>query len=384
MKQSTASISHDRRALAPLTCAFALAGALGCGDNREPITEEPPPPPAPTLLGYGLATDYASPGILSQIELLGQTVLEDVVSGVAASDPVLVAQGDQLIVVNRFGGDSLTVLGRDPLQLVAQWSTGAGSNPQDVARVGNTYYAPLYGGTGVAVFDADAADPSAFSTIDLSGLDLADGQPECSAALAVGDDVLVVCQRLVAFAAVAPGAVARLHGTAVEDSADLAAINPNTLLVATPAGSVFGGRALVGTSPNFLDPSDGCVLAIDPDSLASECVITNADLGGSAIRMAVSPDEATLWVAVNATTDFNAPVSFLVPVDLTTGEVGEVVSGEEQIITDVAACADGYVLATESAAGSKGVRLYQNGVEVSTEPLDLGLPPAYTNALVCE
>ena len=369
------------RAARPLAILAASASLLACGDNREPVVEPPPPPPAATQYAFALATDYASPGILSRVELFGQTVLPDVVSGVASSDPVLVALADQFVIVNRFGGDNITIMDREPLQLVAQVSTGAGSNPQDIARLGDVYYVPVFGGSGVALIDA-AAD-YALTSIDLSALDAFDDLPECYAVLQTSaTEVFVVCQLLENFAAVKPGVVVRLTEGAAPATLALAEINPNTSLVATPAASHFGGRLLVGASPNFLVPIEGCVLAIDPTTLANECVIDNADLGGAAIRMMISADEQTLWLAVNRTTDFASPSSVLLPLDLATGALGDAISDPAHVITDVATCSDGHVLATDSAAGSKGVRVYFGGAETTSTSLDLGLPPAYTNALV--
>ncbi|MBK9071887.1 MAG: hypothetical protein IPL79_12930 [Myxococcales bacterium] len=373
-----ATLLPNARAVA----TFVISGTmLACGDNREFVVE-PPPPPVATHYAFALATDYASPGILSRVELIGHTVLPDVVSGVASSDPVLVALADQFVVVNRFGGDNVTIMNRDPLQLLAQVSTGAGSNPQDVARLGDAYYVPVFGGTGVALIDA-AAD-YAVSAIDLSALDAFDDLPECYAALQTSDtEVIVVCQLLENFAAVKPGVVVRLSAGAAPVTEALAAINPNTSLVKTPAASYFDGKLLVGASPNFLVPTEGCGRAIDPSTLANECVIDNEDLGGAAIRMMISADEQTLWMAVNRTTSFESPSSVLLPIDLATGAIGAAISDEAQIITDVATCSDGHVLATDSAAGNKGVRVYFGGAETTTTSLDLGLPPAYTNALAC-
>lgn len=366
----------------------AMVAAAGCGDNSPPVTEEPPTPPAPTLFAYALGTDYASPGILSRVEVLEPSVLEDVVSGVAASDPVLVAQGEYLMVVNRFGGDSVTVLKSNPLQLLAQVSVGAGSNPQDVAQVGWLTYVPVYGANGLVVIDSEPTDVIGgveLDEIDLSELDPFDGLPDCSAVLpdGDGDGVLVICQRLEAFAAVKPAVVVRASLDQAPTAVELAELNPNTLMVKTPANSFFGGDILVGAAPSYVDQTEGCLIAIDPVTLENECIITNAALGGSAIRMAVSADEATLWVAVSISADFMNPAAALVPIDMATGVVGEAISAEGQNITDVAACSDGRVLATDSAPGNKGLRIFYEGQEVTVDVLDIGLPPAFTNALVC-
>lgn len=376
-----ASHPTSHRGARALATFAATAAMTACGDNRE-LVIEPVPPPVATHYAFALATDYASPGIMSRVEIIGRTVLPDVVSGVASSDPVLVALADQFVIVNRFGGDNVTIMDREPLQLIAQVSTGAGSNPQDIARLGDAYYVPVFGGAGVALIDA-AAD-YAVSAIDLSALDAFDGQPECYAALQASEtEVIVVCQLLENFAAVKPGVVVRLSEGIAPVTGALAEINPNTSLVKTPAASHFGGRLLVGASPNFLVPTEGCVLAIDPTTLANECVIDNADLGGAAIRMMISADEQTLWLAVNRTTDFASPSSVLLPLDLATGALGDAISDPAHVITDVATCSDGHVLATDSAAGSKGVRVYFGGAETTSTSLDLGLPPAYTNALAC-
>src|SRR5262249_12324940 len=60
-------------------------------------------------------------------------------------DPVLRHFGHELFIVNRADGNNVTILDDRTLAFADQLGTGAGSNPQDVAVVGDKLYVPTYG-----------------------------------------------------------------------------------------------------------------------------------------------------------------------------------------------------------------------------------------------
>ncbi|HOY64464.1 MAG TPA: hypothetical protein PK745_14930, partial [bacterium] len=86
-------------------------------------------------------TDWTS-GALSYITLNGDmstapAATNNVVS--IHSDATVKADGGYVFVINRYGQDNITVLDpADGLSLVTQFSTGNGSNPQDVAAISAT------------------------------------------------------------------------------------------------------------------------------------------------------------------------------------------------------------------------------------------------------
>jgi YVTN family beta-propeller protein len=126
-------------------------------------------------------------------------------NGAVGDDPLLRKVGDELFVVNRAGGNNVTILDAATFAVKAQVPTGAGSNPQDVAVVGDKLFVPAFGTAGVLVVSRETG---ARVTIDLSALD-PDGEPNCISAYAVGGEVYVACEVLdPAFSPRGPGQIA--------------------------------------------------------------------------------------------------------------------------------------------------------------------------------
>src|SRR5690606_37442985 len=118
---------------------------------------------------------------------------QNAVAGVASTDPVVRRHGDRLYIINRFGADNVTVLDAGTLELVAQISTGPGSNPQDVAVDGDLLYVATMAGDGVAILDLTDPDAGVIDTIDLSPLDSAEDTPNCQTLALRGRHLMVAC-----------------------------------------------------------------------------------------------------------------------------------------------------------------------------------------------
>ena len=358
-------------ALAFIPAAAALAA---CGDNL-PDPSARPPAEARAFITVG---DFQATGLVTTVDLPSMWVDVDAVSGVAGADPIVRRLGDEIAIVNRFNGDNVVVLDADALQQVDdQMATGAGTNPQDAAAVGRKLYVPALGGPGVVVLDRD--HPGTPTTIDLSRLD-PDGKPDCSSAYAVDDRVYVICGLL-------PDGMPPARGNAVVaviDSADdhvvttfeVASQNPLGQLVRTPEDSIYGGDLVIGTVPDFGDPSTGCLARIGVGARPGDhgCVASNRDLGGYVNRVDVAADGKALWLAVASfDADFHAR-GRMVRLDLATGVRGEPVSPDSQVVTDLACCPGGWVVAADTTMGASGLRIYKDGVEQTTRPLSIGQP----------
>jgi hypothetical protein len=52
--------------------------------------------------------------------------------------------------------------------------------------------------------------------------------------------------------------------------------------------------------------------------------------------------------------------------------------------TDIAVCPTGHIaIADTDYADSPGIRVFDGATELTTEPLDIGLPPGFNNAMSC-
>jgi hypothetical protein len=384
--------------LAALALALVAAAALaGCGDDVHahaggPDARAGGPDAAPgtdagpSATAVIVAGDFNVTGFLSTVSLPDLTVTPNAVAGVAGGDPFLRRWGDELFVVNRDSGDNVTILDRGTLQLVQQLATGSGSNPQDAAPVGRKVYVPALGTAGVVVLDRD--HPGSPTTIDLSSLDPADGLPDCISAYPVGTTLYVACGLLDDnFQARGPAKVAVIDTTTdtMIGSFDLPASNPIGFFVRTPDTSTFGGDLVIGLAPSFTDYATGCLARVGTGAspAADGCAATNADLGGLANHYEVSPDGAALWIDVTTyDSSFNLSGK-VVAQDLATGELGTPMTGAGEVITDVAACPGGWAVVVDGTFGAAGVRVYEDGAELTTDALDIGGAPAYGNNVTC-
>jgi YVTN family beta-propeller protein len=104
-----------------------------CGDAEAPIAV--PLPATDTALCVALGADYQSLGTIAVIGLPSLTVIKDMVPNAISKDPVLRLIGRRLYVVNR-SANNVTVIDPTtrPWRVEAQFSTGAGTNPQDIAQ----------------------------------------------------------------------------------------------------------------------------------------------------------------------------------------------------------------------------------------------------------
>ena len=333
---------------------------------------------------FAIGTDFSTTGVASTISIPGLDVAIGAVDGVASTDPVVRHIGDRLYIVNRLGQDNVTVLDAGDLSLVAQISTGAGSNPQDVAVVNGRLYVAAYGSPGLVVVDLDRPDDGVIDTVDLSAHD-PDGLPNCGTVMADGADVLTVCGLLDDanfLAPRGPGIAVKLDAGGLDVVEEWpTAIRPFGLAHA-PAGA---SEVWIPTVEDFADlAAGGCIQRLSfLDDLEPDCVVDNAALGGFASAMAWDATTERLWVTV--TTGFDeddfGPIGKLVSVDVITGDVEPVTLAEDSRPMDVAICPSGHLAISDA---TRGVRILSPGAgeELTSGPLDIGLPPV-SNGLAC-
>lgn len=362
--------------------------ATACGDNFartgpdaavDTVTADAAPA-APRAVA--VAGDFAAPpGTIASLSIDSLAVQQGVVAGVVGADPQLRKLGHTLYVINR-DTNNITALDATTFALKGQLGTGAGSNPQDVAVVGDTLYVPVFGGTGVVYGKLGAATLTA---IDLSiAAGDPDGKPDCTSAIAVGTDVYVGCDILDSnFAPRGNGVVVVIDTTTntVRTHVTLPAQNPQAL-------TKMLGTDIIMTTFSYSDPSAGCTIKITPGgSPTATCLTQNAELGGAPIAFDVAGTK--LWFAYS-NGSFSTPKSWARSYDTTTStyEAGNL-TPDTQAIQDVAACPDGKVVVLDhgptptTPTSTNGFRVYHGTTEVTTAALPLGIKPVYGDALAC-
>jgi DNA-binding beta-propeller fold protein YncE len=372
-----------------------LTVLVACGDSTKqmpdapvgadaPMTSDAPPQPVPQAVVLG--ADFSSnTGIVSKLDVATLAMQQNAVAGAATSDPVIRQLGDKLYIINRSVGENVTILDAKTLSLVGQHSTGAGSNPQDVAVVGNKLYIPATGTAGVVVMTLPAGTTT---TIALdSAVGDPDGKPDCVSAYAVGADVYVACDLLDQnFTPRGVGKVAVIDtGTdSVRTTISLPENNPLGFFQKTPTSSVFGGDLLIATVPSFDTYTSGCLARVTPGQTpAASCAtgLHNSDLAGFINGIAVGDK---LWLSVVVDQNFSTVSGQLREVDLSSGALASTpISPSSEQIGDLAACPDGSIVAVDSKMNATGVRVFENGSERTTMPLAIGLPPIFSSGIVC-
>jgi len=378
-----------KRSLVLVLFLSACGDNLGTPDAHTRGDAAPADAHVPVPQAMAVAGDFGSPGtgIVSKLDITALNMRTNLVPSAALGDPVLRQYGDKLYIVNRFGSNNVTILKAKTLQLEEQISTGANSNPQDVAVVDNKLYVPAAGTAGVVVLTRGS---TTIKTIDLSALDtmgMNDGKPDCVSAYAVGTKVYVACGVLDNFNAAEVGKIAVIDSATDTMTAhvDMNYKNPYGFFVRAPEGSTYTGDLLIPSVPSFSNYATGCLERISTGETPTVgCGLTNQQLAGFANKLSVAADGSLLYIAVGTYDNtFSNPTGTLKGFDLASGMLWAApVSPTTQMIVDVAACPGGDVVAMDQTFNAAGLRVWHDTMERTTAPISIGLPPT-VNALVC-
>lgn len=370
---------------APFFTGFALLAA--CGDNfagppDAPAADAGPPPTRAVIAAGSFSPGEA--GVLSALSFDPPRVMQRVApTGAVGGDPMLRRAGGELFVVNRTEGN-VTILDATTFAVRAQLSTGAGSNPQDVAATDRELFVPAFASVGVLAIERATG---AIATIDLSGLD-PDGEPNCVSAYLVGTDVYVACGLLDgSFTPRGPGRIVVINAAShtVRASFPLLNTNPFGHFERLPDG-VLGGGLVIPTVPSFTDFSTGCVerVEIGATPAAGGCVVSNQQLGGFAARLDVQDRFGVplLWMIVSSFT--SGPRGNLQGYDLLTSTLWpNPISPPSQVLSDLAVCPNGMIAVADQTTAANGLRVYDGITEQTTAALPIGLRPGSAHGLAC-
>ena len=115
--------------------------------------------------------------------------------------------------------------------------------------------------------------------------------------------------------------------------------------------------------------------------------MTNAAVGGfqshSDVQLLANGD-ALLWMAITSYDATFNQSGALWRLDLMTGTLdAQPVSPPSELVVDVAVCPEDRIVVADATFGASGIRVYQGGVERTTMPLSMGLPPGFGDNTVC-
>jgi hypothetical protein len=304
-------------------------------------------------------------------------------------DTESVFYGDRIYVVSRLGADHITVLdSRNDLNIVLQFSVGAGSNPQHICFV-NSHRAFVTRYESAELWEVNPATGAHTDTIDLAPLADADGIPEMHKMAIHAGRLYVTVQRIDRDTWLPAGtsclAVIDLADNTLIDidpatpgvqGIELAATNPNSGIHVDP----ITGDFLIGELGNYFE-LDGGIERIDPDTHASlGFVLTEVALGGDLHTWATGNG----WngFAVRLTPSWTTDV---VAFDLRTGLVGATLTSSSEfayahLLVDVVRRE---LLVCDRTYTNPGLRIFdtQTLQNLTAQPVNVGLYPHWLLAV---
>jgi hypothetical protein len=378
------------RALAVVVVCGGCNSILGIGDVHPggASIDGAPGGPDSTIDGPPAAihamvatTDYTANGALDLIDVRAGTIAKDVLPGKVTRVPQLRRYGDEMFLVNGAPVENILVL--DGTGAVKEtYPLTAGTMASDVAAAGTKLYIASGQSAGVIVFDRGTLQ---FKTIAFPALD-PDGVPDCYSVFYSGTRVYVACSLFDAnFKPRGPGVVQVIDpfNDSLVGTVTLPDVNPFGYLEPTVPADPTSGALTIGLAPSFTDFTKGCLAQIHLTvTETADCLVPNAALGGVASHAETDPTGATVWIAsVIYDATFQNSYGRLVSYDLAKGKLETPTSTPGQPVVDVAACADGFVVATERGPSESGARIFHAGTAGNL--LDTGLGPEPGGAVIC-
>ncbi|MYA21547.1 MAG: T9SS type A sorting domain-containing protein [Gemmatimonadetes bacterium] len=298
------------------------------------------------------------------------------------SDAVGHYHDGRIYIVNRLGQDNILVLDAMDLRTpLTQFSVGNGANPHDIEIVTpDRAYVTRYETASLLIVNPQ--DGAELGEIDLSAFADADGLPEVSQIVRVGDRLYLSCQRLDRNSGWGPVDVSYLivvdlaTDTLVDVDPDAEGMQGIALSVANPNSMVvIGEQIAVGVVVGFGDRAGGVEIVDTATNRSLGLVVSEEDLGGDITSMVLV--DQNRGYAVVADENFANSVR---PFELSSGTVGvplENISGG--FIPSLAVDGDRLIVADRgsfSDPASAGLKFYDaaTGAFLSG-PIDTGLPP---------
>ena len=298
------------------------------------------------------------------------------------SDAVGHYHDGRVYIVNRLGQDNILVLDAMDLRTpLTQFSVGNGANPHDIEIVApDKAYVSRYDAASLLIVNPQ--DGAELGEIDLSAFADADGLPEVSQIVRVGDRLYLSCQRLDRNGGWGPADVSYLivvdlaTDTLVDVDPDAEGVQGIALSAANPNSmAVVGEQIAVGVVVGFGDRSGGVEIVDTATNRSLGLAVSEEDLGGDITSMVLV--DQNRGYAVVADENFANSVR---PFELSSGTVGAPlenisggfipslgVDGDRLIVADRGSFAD---------PASAGLKFYDaaTGAFLSG-PIDTGLPP---------
>ena len=298
------------------------------------------------------------------------------------SDAVGHYHDGRVYIVNRLGQDNILVLDAMDLRTpLTQFSVGNGANPHDIEIVApDKAYVTRYDAASLLIVNPQ--DGAELGEIDLSAFADADGLPEVSKIVRVGERLYLSCQRLDRNSGWGPADVSYLivvdlnSDTLVDVDLDAEGVQGIALSAANPNSmAVIGEQIAVGVVVGFGDRSGGVEIVDTATNRSLGLAVSEGDLGGDITSM-ILVDQNRGYAVVADENFANSVRSF----ELSSGSVGaplENISGG--FIPSLAVDGDRLIVADRGSftdPDAAGLKFYDAATGAFLRgPVNTGLPP---------
>lgn len=367
-----------------VTRIFLIAAVGFCASECKDI-QRPPLITALVSPGAGrigvVSTDFGSAGRFSALTPDGISL-----PGYAAihSDAVARVQNNRVYIINRLNRDNIQVL--DPAfayATVQEFSTGSGSNPQDIVVLNETKaYVSLFNRTTIAVMNPTTGQQT--GTISLASFADADGFPEMSGMHLEGDYLYVALERLDRNQTYLPPALSSLlvEINVLSDSIT----NAYTFQRRNPFGHlrrvVFQGQPhIIAACPGrmgFISAVDGGVEAFNlvTRTIRPGFLYTEEAAGGDILDAVIKDDSTGYALVLDAS--FNKYLQRFDPVTGTRQAVLAAYPAFAGTVAGLLLAPNGFLYVGDTSFSSPGVRIYDSNrsdLPVVPFPVNVGLRP---------
>ncbi len=292
------------------------------------------------------------------------------------SDAVLRWGGEYLVLVERLGVDAIRVLDPDDLSSVSEFSTGAGSNPQDIVVVGEKAYISLGNSNDILIVEWPSGAP--LGSVSLSAWADEDGYAEPAGMVLAEDLIFIAIQRLdrdYYWLPVGDSYLAVLDpytDTLVDVNPGQVGVQAIALPFANPAGELqsFGGYLWLSCVGAF-GLTDGALVRVDPVNYTAGGFLPETDFLGD-IGDTGFHDGAHAW-AIVTDASFNTNLWRFDPSGAESPSFA--LAGGGWVFNDLEVWS-GQLFLGDQSYGTDGVRVMDaaSGLPLAG-PVDLGLPP---------
>ncbi|HSG29065.1 MAG TPA: FlgD immunoglobulin-like domain containing protein, partial [Candidatus Krumholzibacterium sp.] len=265
---------------------------------------------------------------------------------------------------------------------IRQFSTGNGTNPQDIAfRSPTKAYVPLYDRNEILIVDPSTG--SLTGSIDLTALADADGYCEVSRVFIRHDILFATVQRLDRTAYWGPSGDSYIAvidcaaDTLIDTDPYTPGIQPILLTGSNPFSELVydpGTGDLLVSCVGWWGMQDGGIEAIDIDDLSSNGFILTESAAGGDINDFQVVDGSTGYAVVTNASFHTELIDF----DPAAGTRGSTIYAPgAYVINDIELSPGGELFLADQSVTSPGIRIYDaaTGVETTTSPISTGLPP---------